>query len=146
MKWKILKIGRGVLIERTIKAIEATVRFEFEGIDEGYTAIFKREDGLKEYSAVTEGFCNANGAFFKNGSTFRVAVSKFKGDKPILCESIKRINCEGASFIVPDDNDIPSEMANVLVENDDIRSQMSEMRKKFEELLARVEELEGFDI
>lgn len=145
MKWKILKIGRGIITNRAIKAIEATVKFEFEGIDEGYTAIFRRDDGLKEYSAITEGFCNANGAFFKSGSTFRVVVSKFKGDKPILCESIKRINCEGASFIVPDDNDIPSEMANVLVENDEIRTQMAALQKKLEELLARIDEFEGFD-
>lgn len=146
MKWKILSDGKGVIIERGAIGVEKNTEFSFDGIGEGYTAIFKREDGRRAYGSISDGVCSVGEDFLKKGNTFLVAVSTFTGDEPIICEGIKRVVCEGKSFVVPDDGNLPSEVARLRTENDDIRARMAEMNKKFEELLARVGELEGFDI
>lgn len=146
MRWRILKDGTGVIVERNPVAIEEKTKFKFDGIPPGYIAIFKGANGSKVYAEIEDGKCTVPASFLRRSNNIRVAVSTFKGERPITCEGIRHMINDGKSFIIPDDNNLPEEVARIRVVIDEIRTELSETRKKFEELLKRVSELEGFDI
>jgi hypothetical protein len=146
MKYKILKKS-GVITERNPIIVEPmSTQLHFEGCD-GMTAIIRREeDEWKEFSTVENGCCTIPSAFFMKECSYNVAITALQGAKPIRCEPLKVINRGDVYILIPDDNNLPLEVARLKVDFDELAEKYRNLTNEFKIIANRLSELEGFDI
>lgn len=148
MEYKLLKKNRGVILTRQPELIKDELLITFAGAPDKATAIFDNGNGDSLYRLLEDGSC-AVPATFLTGET-RVTVTLLNGAANApkwACEGIKGTETKGGVFVCPNDMDVPSKITDVLIAQDEITDQMSELMKKYSELEIKLNKLlEGYDI
>lgn len=148
MEYKLLKKNRGVILTRQPELIKDELIITFAGAPDKATAIFDNSNGGSLYRQLEDGTC-AVPASFLTGET-RVTVTLLDGSSNTpkwACEGIKGTETKGGVFVCPNDMDVPSKIADVLIAQDEITEKIDELMKMYSGLDSKLNKLlEGYDI
>lgn len=147
MEYKLLKKNRGIILTRQPELIKDELIITFAGAPDKATAIFDNGDNSL-YRQLEDGSC-AVPALFLKGET-RVTVTLLNGavNAPKwACEGIKGTETKGGVFVCPNDMDVPSKIADILIAQDEITDKIGELMKMYSGLETKLNRLlEGYDV
>lgn len=145
MRWRVLRNKTAALTDREPVGVgKESITFYIDGAD-GYTVIFKRGE-YTLYKKIVDGRCLIPPAAFIPGTVTEVYISNLDGSTSIVCEALKCRDVGGAVFLFPDDGDIPKRVSSLLLAYDELLTEFREIKEKFNEILKRMDELEGLDV
>lgn len=138
MRIRLLNNGTGVILTRQAKIVEDDITFTFESAHEGSTAIFESK-GNSYYRELNDGKC----VLPFRALDGEISVTVFiKGNSKAIwrCECFKA-EClpDGNVILMPNDGDIPGEMARIRVENHDLREKNVELESRCERVVGALE-------
>ena len=151
MRYKLLDNERGVIVTRSPEFLIDVLECEFEDVPKGATAIFEYEKGSVKYFREIEGeTCELPLRRLESGKlTVTVAVLDGSSDpERWLCEELMLHKLEDGSFmILPNDGDLPSEVALLKTEVSNLRKKFADLEKKYDKLSDRLEQImEGYNL
>ncbi len=132
---KLLNNGRGVIVSRQPKLLNSDEEFFFEGAPEGATAIFSSGEN-HYYRKLNNGCCVLPHTALGGVFGIVVAVMDGKVGSPrFVCEEIKTERLtDGSILMLPNDGELPGLVAELQVENHELREKNGELGKKVETL------------
>ena len=148
MEYKLLKNNRGVILTRQPELINDELIITFTGAPNKATAIFDNGDSGSIYRLLKDSSCAVPAAFLTGETRVTVALLDGAADAPKwACEGIKGTKTKDGIFVCPDDMDVPSKIADVLIAQDEITDKISELMKMYSGLESKLNKLlEGYDI
>jgi hypothetical protein len=147
VKYKLLDTGKGVLAKRSCEIVTSTVSLSFENALPGANAFFACA-GSVYYRPIVNGSCTIESS--KLSGNVKVGVvrtdargSLYKWD----CEGLVIIRKEGKVFVIPDDTELHETVAQLLLENQELRDNDKKLSDRVEKLEKEFERyFEGYDI
>lgn len=148
VEFKLLGNGRAFVLNRNPHVAKEKMRLKFSGAPAGATAIISSK-GEAIYRSVEDGCCTLPVSLLEG--EILITVSMLNGShapKAWQCESLvaKKLPC-GSTLVHPDDMNLPSIVATLAVENDELRREQTAIKEEMAKLNTKIERiLEGYDI
>jgi len=144
MKYKLMTTGKGIIVTRKPKFYLGDIEFIFEGAPPGSTVIFKDSEKKEFYRLMEDGVAVLDGKKIK-GTTAVTVISKDR-KRVWNCESFNADAHFDGVLIMPDDADLQAEIAQLKIEEEEMRACMASFTKGLDELKEKYEKLtEGYD-
>ena len=147
--YKLLDNDTGIILTRTPETLKDKLIVRFEGAKKNEVAAFAFADGTELYRELKDGECSI--PLSKNEGEMKVAVTILDGTaKPRTwsCEQIKfkKLAC-GEILVSPNDMNLPQTVAELKLENEELRISFAALEKKFKALEERFNNMmEGYDL
>lgn len=148
MEYRLLDNGKGVMLTRQPEFISGDLYITFADAPAGATVIF--ENGKKDsiYRTLSDGVCSVPEAFLTGD--VRVVVTLLDGTANApkwTCEGIKTSQTKGGLLVCPNDGDIPRQIAEIQIAQQEIRNDIKTLSDKYSGLETKLNKLlEGYDV
>ena len=140
MLYKICNNERAVLITRELQMLDESLFVEFEGIEDGFTAVIKNGEGVY-YRPISNGSAVLMADLIKTG-VIQIAVVKNDETKPRwICDELYAIAKYGNVAIAGNTLEYDKILAELRIENDEFRTRMMEYEKELKSLRQHYEEI-----
>ena len=147
MKYKILNNGKAVIITRQ-PVIGTSLNIEFIGAPSNATVVFVNNEKTY-YKKLINNVCTID--LRKISGIIKVTIADFEKDTAVqkwIGEelSVEKVN-ETVSIVSPNDMNLPMQVTELYLENENIRKRLADVEEKYKELLKKFDELfEGYDL
>lgn len=148
-EYKLLNDGQGVILSRQPEILEGDQIVRFSGAPSGAVVLFETKNESCYRKLEKDGYCLVphrvlNGVVKVNVTCYNGTVTPQRWG----CESlIANTLPNGTVVLMPDDNNLPLEVANLKIANHKLREDFAELEEKFNKLSDTFTSMmEGYDL
>ena len=148
MKYKIFDTGKGVIVSRQAQSVQNDLEIFFSEIVDGAHVIFETKTATL-VREIDQGACSIPVDKMRGEVSVRIKERLTNGSMRTLdCESFLVSELQDGSVLVcPNDMDLPTKVAELFCENQELRNETRELRNALAALSGRLQEMaEGWDI
>lgn len=149
LQYKLLDNENGIILSRQPIVVSKEMTVSFSDAHLATTAIFETEKHETYYRELSSGVCSLD----VSGITGTLKVTAVQIDdraRPLrwFCEELKLTRLDSGEILVaPNDTNIVQTVANLRLENQDIRDKLKSLSNKYDDLEDRLERImEGYDV
>lgn len=147
MEYRLLNDGCGVILTRQPELAADEITITFSGAPDGAVAIFS-SDTDSYYRVLSDGCCSISISLIHD--ELEVCVTHYDGSarpRRWTCEGIRAISVSDGKIILPNDSNLPQEVARLKESDHTLREEFAALKaelKRLEEKFTSM--MEGYDL